>query len=357
MSVKNLPENPDNKRLNDSLPGITQLYQSKLLSKKIEQGMFNGFGVYHNRLYLYVLSNYQEHIKNAFFGQTEIPFAEDDPNLLRVSVPLNEIGNRPYYKEIINAAKDIENILITRKTYFDNDEAQYMYDTRLFDTVYQPITVNRKSVLRIDIKKSLFQDLIAKQIDDKSGKPLFTSFIYEVAKSSDNKYLPKLYIFLSDWVSLGRKRISMADLLVILGIDTVKNPSFKRYSYLNQKVINPIKTELYALCKFFFNYDVKKYKDKDEHYYDFVIYNREELNKLDHSMDNMRRMLDNVEPQLYDDLKDFLNEHALKFYSESYNNLVGTIILECVQAFKKQDVARKDLYIRTAIEKRFIQNT
>lgn len=357
MSVKKFIEKQEDNLIKDSLPGLTKIYQSKLLSEKIEKGLFHGFGTYHNRLYLYVLNSYQNHIKNAFF-QTELNFNDSDANLLRIDVPLCEIGKaRNSYKDIISAAKDIENLILSRTTYFENDSTEYQYDTPIFDTVYKPITINKRSILRIDIKKSLFNDLIHITLDPKTKKPLFTSFVYEVALNSDNKYLPKLYIFLSDWVNLGHRRISMKDLLVILGIDTNKHPSYIKPKYLNQKVMEPIKKELYAMCKFFFNYEVKKYKEQmDEYYYDFVILNREELLKFENSMNQIKKMLDNYEIGIYDDIQKYLEVHAQAYYSVDYLNLLVEVVYNCIVVFKKQHIEVKSEYIKKSIEQRFVEN-
>lgn len=355
MSVRKYFEKQEDNLLKDSLPGLTRIYQSKILSAKIEKGLFHGFGTYHNRLYLYVLNRYQNLIKNALF-QTELAFSNTDPNILRIDVPLCEIGkSRSNYKDVVAAAKDIENLIISRTTYFENDDVQYQYDTRIFDTVYKPMTVNKKSILRIDIKRSLFNDLIQKQIDLKTNKPLYVSFIYEVALNSDNKYLPKLYIFLSDWVNLGFKKISMNELLVILGIDVLKHTSYAKPKYLNQKILEPIKKELYDKCKFFFNYEVKKYKEKNECYYHFTILNKEEILKLENSMNQIKTMLDHYEMGIYDDIQQFLELHAKTNYSLDYMKFVMEVVYDCIAVFKRQQVERKGEYIQKTIENRFVQ--
>jgi hypothetical protein len=246
MSNKNLHNNP----IHDTLPGLTTVYQSKELTKRA----FKGFDVMHNRLYLYVLLSFQSEIFKHL-TQLEIDFDDNqyNDNILKIKIELNKIAfNRSDFQSAINAAKDLEDIKIQRKTIIDNQE--FTYHSRLFDTVYEPVIINKKKCIYVDIKRDLYDDLIKKHFS-KDNKLVFTTFYYEVCAHSRNKYLPKLYMLLSDSENRGfLPPISHVELAQILGIDFEVQKYYKQIKNFNARILEPIKKELYDTCKFMFNY-------------------------------------------------------------------------------------------------------
>lgn len=326
--------------IKETLPGLTTVYQSKVMTNKT----FKGFDVLHNRLYLYVLFHFRNEIyKNI--TQLELDFNDNNNNnILQIKIELNQIAySRKDYQKVINAAKDLSYILISQNKIIENEEHEY--EARLFDKVYIPKEKYKKKHILVDIEKNLYNDLIKKHIEN--GKLVYTKFYYEVCAQSRNRYLPKLYMLLSDSESRGfMPPISHFKLASVLGIDLEINKSYMQIKNFNSRILEPIKKELYNKCKFMFNYSFHKYVGKDEYYYKFIIINRDELLKIENQFNHIKSFL---LPVYYDNLIELIEFKLKENYSSIYINKIAQHLFNATYDLKNKPIDNPLEYLKNCL--------
>jgi hypothetical protein len=341
MSVKNYQKSQESTARSTSLPAMTKIYHST----KLNSQSFKGFDIIHNRLLVYAISYYQNEIKGMINGQIKIDFKNPD-KYLKIPIYLNEIVNsRKGYSDVIESAKELEEFKVEQNVFID--EIEYKTRTRIFNQVYEPIIVNKKSAIYVDINRSLFEEIV--NVFYNNSTALYTSYYKEVIMKTQNRYLPKMYWFLSSNEKLGKRKIAFNDLIDLLGIDRATNETYTKIGRFNERVLKPIQKELYETCKFFFSFTFHKYKDREDYYYNFTIINHEELLKIEKQMDFIKVTADEIFPIIGDELVKHLIK---KGYTHDLNLLskISTQLLDLKISKRYTAILKPIDYLIASIE-------
>jgi len=341
MSVKNYQKSQEGKARNTSLPALTKIYHST----KLNTSSFQGFDIVHNRLLVYAISYYQNEIKGMISGQLKIDFKNAE-KYLKIPIYLNEIVNsRKGYVDVINSAKELEDFKIEQNVFIDDIE--YKTRTRIFNQVYEPVIINKKSAIYVDINRSLFEEIV--NVFYNNTTALYTSYYKEVVMKTQNRYLPKMYWFLSSNEKLGKRKIAFENLIDLLGVDREKNKTYTQIGRFNERVLKPIQKELYETCKFFFSFTFHKYKDREDYYYNFTIINHEELLKIEKHIDFIKITLDDIFPTATDDIMKYIIKKGLTHNLEVLSQF-STLLLDLKTSRRFSEVLKPSDYLIASFE-------
>lgn len=229
------------------LPGATEIYQSN----RITNARFRGFNNLHTKILIHTIKQLQDAIKMSMSGgdwrQMDM-FNNNSEGVYRIPLYLSEIDRPDKYKDVVQAGMELQTLQVKLKSTIDNK----VFNTRagLFARWHEPIKVNGKSVVYIDILKDVAAEII--EIDKRlDGKPvLFTKYLYEVAMSSRSKYTAKMYMILSSWKTKGGFRITLNELRQQLGIEENEYVEFKNFK---TRILIPVQKDLEKKSDCWFN--------------------------------------------------------------------------------------------------------
>lgn len=229
------------------LPGATEIYQSN----RITNGKFSGFNNLHIKILIHTIKQLQAAIKTSMSGgnwkQLDM-FDNSQEGVYRIPLYLSEIDRSDRYKDVIQAGMELQTLQIKFKSTIDNRTFNTV--AGLFARWHEPVKVNGKSVVYIDILKDVAAEII--EIDKRlDGKPIqFTKYLYEVAMSSKSKYTAKMYMILSSWKSKGGFRITLNELRQQLGLEENEYAEFKNFK---TRILIPIQKDLEKKSDCWFN--------------------------------------------------------------------------------------------------------
>ncbi len=218
------------------LPGNKYIYQSN----RITNGRFPQFNTYHIKIFVCLLNQLQAAIQANMDGKnwTQLGlFEEVDNDRLRIGIPLSEIASPQNYKEVIGSFQELRKIDYNIES---PTQKGYILYTGLIESFEAPVKENGKSVIYVNIVKSVARDLI--EVDRRDGHPmLFTKYIYEVVMRSSSKYTWKIYTLIASWRSKGGFKITLERFRELLGLEPDEYPN---YADLKRRVILPAQKEL-----------------------------------------------------------------------------------------------------------------
>lgn len=251
------------------LPGETTIYQSN----RITHGKFKGFTLLQSKILLCLIKNLQREIKTNMSGgnwtegikdlRKEINQREwvqgkifDDKGMLQVSLKLSEITKPRQYKDVYEAAKELQSISVELKSPQDG----YMRIASLIPIMDVPKLVNGNSTLLISMFKEVAEKII--EVDKKiTGQPqFFTKYLYEVAMAAKNKYTYKLYMIISSWKEKGGFKISYTELREQLGLSEEVYPE---YASFKRCILIPVQKELEKKADCWFNCKEKTFEIRE----------------------------------------------------------------------------------------------
>lgn len=306
---------------------LTKVKQSRIISQRT----YPNFTALHYKLLVYTIKKFQDDIKNSMNAkQLVLNFDEKENEIVKIPILLKEFtSSRKEYKKIFEVAKDLKKTDFPKQKIEING-ALFSYEPSVFVEVYEPVIVNKASVIYVDIRQQLYKDIV--NVFFQGEKALYTEYYYEIIMNNQNKYLPKLYWFLCDNAKLGSRKISFYDLAKEIGCNLEQNPSYKKdISLFNSNIINPIRDDLYSQCKFYFNYTYHKYKTKPAdsdcpYYYIFTIINREDLLKIENQVDWFKTNLDKYFPDNYAKMEQLMKSKGVAFDLELFTKLNAFIL-------------------------------
>jgi hypothetical protein len=332
------------------LPVLTKVYHST----KLNESNFKGFDVIHNKLFVTAISHFQDEIVKSLHGQQHINFDDFDNSKLKIPIYLNEIVAQPSaYEAVYLAAKQMEELKVEQIRMIDNVEN--VAEIRVFAEVWKPTKLKKKSIITVVVDKIFFKEMADVFYKD-PAKAYYLQYYKEVVMKSKNKYLPKLYWTLTQFTPKkengGFFIKSMSELLEIIGIDPTITPSYLEPKNLNSRVLNPIKTELYSTCGFYFTYTFHKYKEKgreNEYYYKFTILGETELSKNSNQIQFIEKLLLELFPSQASSIFNYITTKDVQFSNETLIKLSSELL--AIRLSKKYETINDPLaYFKAIID-------
>lgn len=239
------------------LPGDTYIYQSN----RVTNGSFPDFNIYHSKIFVCIIKNLQKAITAEINGQDwrQLNIFEETEggNFLKIGIPLSEIASHNNYKQVLECFEGLRTFPITIESPVGK---QYDRITGLITEYDRPKRIHGKSVVFVNMRKQVAEQLI--QISkNKLGAPvLFTRYLYEVVMSARNKYTWRIYTLISSWKKKGGFYISLEQFREILGL---KADEYKSYADIKRFILKPAQDELDHKADCWFNCAEKDFEQKE----------------------------------------------------------------------------------------------
>lgn len=239
------------------LPGDTYIYQSN----RVTNGSFPDFNVYHSKIFVCIIKNLQKAIKAEIDGQNwqqlNIFEETENGNFLKIGIPLSEISTHNNYKQVLECFEGLRTFPISIESPLGK---QYDRITGLITEYDKPKRIQGKSVVFVNMRKQVAEQLIHIS-RNKVGAPIsFTRYLYEVVMSSRNKYTWRIYTLISSWKKKGGFYISLQQFREILGL---KPDEYKSYADIKRFILKPAQEELDHRADCWFNMSEKDFEQKE----------------------------------------------------------------------------------------------
>lgn len=337
------------------LPGTTTtIYQSN----RVTNGRYGGFTLIQGKIFVGIMRQLQEAIKKEMEGkdwkQLEI-FSNPDKDMIKIGIPLNDIGRNYQYKEIYAAADEMMSIRVKMKPL-----EGYESVATLISKADIPTIINGKSTLYLYIIKDVAEQLIVVDRNLKSGTPMqYTKYLYEVALAARNKYTYKLYWIISSWKEKGGFRISYEKLREQLGIsnDTDINHKYidyPEYADFKRRILKPVQTDLENKADCWFNCAERGFEErtgKKVAWLNFKVITPEIESVRSAKIEHYRNIL-----KIHASFKDEQFDQIRYLFSEEVDSsIVGAKILELISYVKEniKTINMPQAYIIKSLLKEF----
>jgi plasmid replication initiation protein len=337
------------------LPGTTTtIYQSN----RVTNGRYGGFTLIQGKIFVCIMKQLQAAIQTGMDGkdwkQLEL-FRNTDKDMIKIGIPLSEIGKNSQYKEIYEAADEMMSLRIKI-----NPPDGYESIATLIAQADVPKIINGKSILYLHMVKSVAEQLIIIDKNAQSGTPIqYTKYLYEVALAARSKYTYKLYWIISSWKEKGGFRVSYEKLREQLGISTEvdemgKYIYYPEYADFKRRILKPIQNDLEKKADCWFNCsdaDFEEREGKKVQWLNFKVITPNIEVVKNEKIDNFRNIL-----KTHMSFNDEQFNQIRHLFSGKYDvNLVGTKILDLIAYVKENQktINVPQLYIIKALLKTF----
>ena len=239
------------------LPGGSYIYQSN----RITNGRFPDFNIYHIKIFVCVIKQMQEAIQAEMDGKNwqQLGLFEEteDSAFIRIGIPLMEITSHSNYAEVLACFEDLRKIPVSIESPMGKNFDRI---TGLITEYEKPKLVNGRSVIYVNIRKPVGEQLITISKNER-GKPIsFTRYLYEVVMNSRSKYTWKIYTLISSWKTKGGFNITLENFRNMLGL---KEEEYVNYSDLKRRIIIPAQKELDHKADCWFNCSESGFEERD----------------------------------------------------------------------------------------------
>ncbi|RAI96993.1 replication initiator protein [Chitinophaga skermanii] len=237
------------------LPGSgTVLYQSN----RVTNGRFS-FTLYQWKILAATMKALQEPIKLSMYGidYKQLTLFNEDSKIIRVPIPLNEITTPNHYKDVVTAAKRLQDYKLSLK---NKDLTGYQDTIVFFSKVTAPekANIDNRSVtaIYVEMYKEVAEYLINMEQNDQGSPIKYTRYLYEVIIAAKSIYSPILYQKIASWSKKGEFVITLDELRLDLGLDS---ETYSNYSDFKKRILLPVQKELMAHADIWYNCNAKDF--------------------------------------------------------------------------------------------------
>lgn len=241
---------------------ISELREIKWLYNPVVYSQISGdFTLMQQRILIGIIERLQRRIVESvaeqhrdksflsIFDESELMNKET----IDITIPANDLGVIPaHYDQLEQAAIALNKITMKYPKYNKNGRVARHVVATLFPRI--EITMNeselrRTGMLRVVMLTDNIRDIFTMQHG-------FVRHVSHIARIAQKKRTPRLYIYLSRFKDVGKKKVSYSDLIEYLGLtdeyyyetNNGKNP-FSSWAKVKQLVLDPVKKEMDELAE------------------------------------------------------------------------------------------------------------
>lgn len=329
-------------------PTLTKMY----VGNHLINARYN-YSLIQERIFNYVIFQCQEYIKQVKDGkaveQLDIFTDINNPDNIRLKLPLKQLGRHEDYEHIRESMQKMCTILI-QTPYSDKSGRKWKLWQGLFSKVYEPMELQRSGYMVAEIDKSVGAMLVSMQRRP-DGTPInFSTFMYEVAAGSKNKYTSRLYKLVSSWQVKGGFYYSIDDLREYLQLGN----KYKDTNALRTWILKPVSDELKENADCWFNVSDAYFEEKEgrkvlgynfkvisarsnanyKTQVEYLIYNFKTEYKLDNTqIDQVRHILEDA--TLWDSLMWRMNKVNLHLKENKVHNVAAYVTKAVLNQFRE----------------------
>jgi len=250
------------------------------------------------RILISILKDLQEHIKkvkdlHCTVNQLDL-FKGCLDNVVVMKVKLKDISPPDEYDHVRETMKKMCGIVIETEVK-DNNLKTWRQWQGLFLKVNQPEDLQRSNymVVTMDIQVAEQLVYINRGTNRQTREPQsdnYSSFYFEPAMSTKNKYTPRIYMLLSRFKDQGGVYYSIDDLRDLLVLDT----RYKDVEAIKRRILLPVQEELKRSADIWYNVKEKGFEKKDGKKvlgFNFKIVNEESGKLYNEQLNNLLHTL------------------------------------------------------------------
>ncbi len=216
-----------------------------------------GYTLIQHKILTSIMYYLQDPIQLSMKGQqyTQLEMFTN-PDLLKLNIPLSEIGRPDQYNEIRESVKQLASVVVAIP-YTTKEGREMERITGLIRADLERIR-DRSSIMTIEIEKKV-ADILIKIDRGLDGTPKnYTRHAYEVTKNATCKFTPVIYKLLCSWRKKGEFKISLEELKLDLCIPDM----YKEYRDFKRRVLVPVMEELKEIGDCWFDCTKKSFIEK-----------------------------------------------------------------------------------------------
>jgi plasmid replication initiation protein len=245
------------------------------------------FTLLQERIFIYImfaLGEHSEQVRNGTYIEAlELYSAPGNKDYIELDIPLRMIAEPSQYGQVrANAVKMQSTQMRIVKPRRKEQGGDLEWVESLFTKV-TTVDASKKSngFLPIRISKIVSQLLL--NITYKDGRPEdYTSFFYDIAMISDNKYTPRIYKLLSrfkDFADTNEPyRMQLEDFREWLQL----GDKYKDYADIKRRILVPVQAEIKEIAEFYFELSESRKDGKAVSSMNFIIKTRDAGEKAAH---------------------------------------------------------------------------
>jgi hypothetical protein len=241
----------------NTTPKRTTLY----VSNHLINARYN-YSLIQERIFNYIIFHCQEYIKKVKDGtpiwQLDIFQDVNHETDIKIRIPLKEMAPPDEYNHVRESMQKMCSIVV-QTLVTDREGKRWKQWQGLFTKANIPEDTKRSSYMIATMDRSVAEMIVAMQrrID---GTPInFTTFMYEIAMNTKNKYTPRIYKLISSWKTKGAFYYSIEDLRELLQLGT----RYKDVEALKRRILKPVQEELMENADCWYNLSDTTFEVKD----------------------------------------------------------------------------------------------
>lgn len=235
---------------------LTKLY----VSNHIVNARYN-YSLIQERIFNFVLFYCQEYIskvKNGVPVRQLDMFNDISNSTIKIKIALKHISPPDEYDHVRESMQKMCTILLQTEVKDIRGKSWKQWQG-LFLKVNIPADTKRSAFMIATMDTSVAEMIVSIQRRS-DGVPInFTSFMYEVAMNTKNKYTPRIYKLLCSWRKAGGFYYSVEELRNLLQLGTM----YKDVEALRRRILIPVWEELKENADIWFNLTEKEFEQKD----------------------------------------------------------------------------------------------
>lgn len=237
-------------------PKRTTLY----VSNHLVNARYN-YSMIQERIFNYVIFYCQKYIDQVKAGvpvvQIDMFSNLDHATEINIPICLSHVSAPDMYDHVRDAALKMCSVVVSTR-----EEGKWTHWQGMFKKLSVPEDLKRSkyihAVMDIEVAKMIIS-MRTKMVEGRTVPINYTTFLYEVALNTKNKYTPRMYKLISSYKKRGEFKYTVEELRDLLGLGT----KYKDTEALKRRILKPVMEELKKDADIYFDMELSDFEIKE----------------------------------------------------------------------------------------------